>query len=314
VSPDVEVALFHSNVSLTCPGCEGTVSWFSGQVPFSKRPYKMVKEGKLLLHSVRYTDEKVYTCFKGEQTICSVNLLVSEDLEKPLIHCYLRYPASNIICEWKKETKFRRGTSVTLISRKGFRGEPKTILCSYISSAKKYQCRLHHREDYSDQYILSMCVTSKTESKMSDIIQRNVHSLLQPDPPINVTITPIEAAPRKLRVDWHKPSSWLGNFYTLNYEVQYWVENSQHTSNGTTTKTYFYIEDALRGRKHFVLVRAREEYNGNFSSWSKEAEGTPWAEETFKEMAVPSGAPWYTFVVAGTSLGLIVLLLLAVLI
>ncbi|OCT69486.1 interleukin-6 receptor subunit alpha [Xenopus laevis] len=341
--PNSQVAPLLSNVSLTCPGCEGDVLWRRGQAE-SFLPKRMIKEGRLLLNSIQSKDGNLYTCIKEKQSICSVELLVAE-LEKPVMECYLRHPASNITCEWKKNSSLPRGTIVILISSMGYSAEPTINSCSYFTLSKKYQCRLHHTEGRTENYFLSLCVTRQTDSTMSDIIMVNYKSIVQPDPPIEVTASPVEFAPRKLRVKWRKPRSWSGTYYELLYEVQYRAENSHHVSSVTTSDRIFHIVDAFKGRRHFVSVRAKEEFDGLWSSWSQEVVGTPWTDSTQKEPTMetsqevpgnlytkvyptspemeseedsripisPSRPPWYTFVIGGVSLGFIFLLVLVVL-
>ncbi|KAE8588807.1 hypothetical protein XENTR_v10022749 [Xenopus tropicalis] len=338
--PNSKVAPLLSNVSLTCPGCEGDVFWRCGQVECPKR---MMKEGRLLLKSIQSKDGKVYTCIKEKQSVCSVELLVEEELEKPVMECYLRHPASNITCEWQKNSRIPRGNKVTLISSRGNKAKATSNPCSYRTYSKKYQCRLHHTEDYTESYYLSMCATSQTDSKIGDAMMVNYRSIMQPDPPIEVTVSPIDFAPRKLQVTWRKPRSWIGNFYALLYEVQYRPENSHQVSSAETSNCTFHIVDAIKGRRHFVSVRAKEEFYGSWSIWSQEANATPWAdsapteptEETLQEVSAfyfytdspqgdndedsgitisPSKPPWYTYVIGGISFGFILLLVLVVLI
>ncbi|XP_018089048.1 interleukin-6 receptor subunit alpha isoform X2 [Xenopus laevis] len=344
--PHSQVALLLSNVSLTCPGCEGDVLWRRGKAE-SFLPKRMMKEGRLLLNSIQSKDGNLYTCIKEKQSVCSVELLVAEELEKPEMECYLRHPASNITCEWKNNSSLPHGTKVTLISSVRYRAQPKISSCSYFTLSKKYQCLLHYTEGNKKNYFLSLCVSSQTDSTISNIIMVNYISILQPDPPMEVTVSPIEFAPRKLRVTWQKPLSWSGNYYQLLYEVQYWAENSQHVSSVMTSKCILHIVDAFKGRRHCVRVRAIEEFegSGSWSSWSQEANGTPWTDSAQKEPTTetsqevpgnfytnlypnspgmesgedsgipisPSRPPWYTFVIGGVSLGFIFLLVLVVL-
>ncbi|KAM4690478.1 interleukin-6 receptor subunit alpha [Rhinophrynus dorsalis] len=278
LTQDTVVTPLRSNVTLTCPGCEGKVSWhLHGQFPTHNRTRRPVRGG--LLQSVKYRDEGNYTCIKDERNICTVQIRVTEELEKPVIQCYQRYPASNINCVWKPQRRLPPGTQTTLIVRKGLKSRPMTSPCSYNSSNQKFICRLKHKEGDSETYVLNLCVTSHTDSRTSDQIMSKANSLLWPDKPVDVTVSPVEGAPRKLKVSWRNPKSWNPVYYTLHFQVQYRVENSRYTSNATTTGLTYLIEDALKGKKHLVQVRAQEEYeHGTWSSWSRVAEGTPWTD------------------------------------
>lgn len=104
---------------------------------------------------------------------------------------------------------------------------------------------------------------------------------LQPDPPANLVVSAIPGRPRWLRVSWQDPESWDPSYYLLQFELRYrpvwsktftvWpLQVAQHQC---------VIHDALRGVKHVVQVRGKEEFDiGQWSEWSPEVTGTPWLE------------------------------------
>ncbi|XP_075464065.1 interleukin-6 receptor subunit alpha isoform X2 [Ascaphus truei] len=285
ISPNSEIVPLGFDVTLTCPGSNGTVSWSRQSRALSlKHPNRTVTGGSLHLKSVKYKDVDNYTCSRDGHGQRTVQLLVREDLEMPVLWCYLRHPASNIRCEWRPQKKLPLSSQATLVVQKGFESSPVTKSCSYVSSAQKFNCRLEHREGDGEKYIVSLCVTSRTDRKISNVTVTDGNRLLQPDPPMNVTVTPMERAPRRLTVSWRYPSSWSRSYYTLRFQIQYRAENSRELSMGLTLSTSYLIEDAWMGRKHLVLVRAQEEYqHGSWSAWSSEARGTPWAEPYLPE-------------------------------
>lgn len=50
---------------------------------------------------------------------------------------------------------------------------------------------------------------------------------MQPDPPVNITVTPVDRNPRWLRVTWEDPASWNSHFYRLQFELRYRAEKSK---------------------------------------------------------------------------------------
>lgn len=59
-------------------------------------------------------------------------------------------------------------------------------------------------------------------------------------------------------------------------------------------QNYGVINDAWRGMRHVVQIRAQEEFgHGDWSEWSQEAMGTPWigtmvgVEGTFELLTIP---------------------------
>lgn len=50
---------------------------------------------------------------------------------------------------------------------------------------------------------------------------------VQPDPPVNVTVTPVARNPRWLSVTWQDAPSWNSHFYRLQFELRYRAEKSK---------------------------------------------------------------------------------------
>uniref|UniRef100_A0A8C5QCW7 Interleukin 6 receptor n=1 Tax=Leptobrachium leishanense TaxID=445787 RepID=A0A8C5QCW7_9ANUR len=276
VSPDCLVVPMHSNVTLTCPGCSDTASWKRHSQTSS--PMKKVPR---LLRNVQYRHVDNYTCFRDKEAVCTVQLLVEEKLETPVFQCYLRYPTSFIICEWTPVEELPRHATITLIKAIIDRSQLSLdkVPCKYTQSTKKVKCRVKSEKNLKTTLFLSMCVMGNYDSKRSKMINSTVGNLVHPEPPANVTVSPVEGAARKLKVSWGIPKFWDSHYYGLHYEVQYSVETSLHTSNVTTTEPYYVIDDAVMGTKHVVMVRAQEEFHyGSWSSWSLPAEGTPWGD------------------------------------
>lgn len=146
---------------------------------------------------------------------------------------------------------------------------------------------------------------------------------VKPDPPVNLTVDPVEAAPQQLRLSWTYPPSWDASFYQLRFQVRYRAEPSgayAQVSPGARScgavwaappspvpgasrltarrlqvdglkDTSLVIRDALRGARHWVQVRAREEFDlGEWSEWSREAVGSPWAGKSGQGGPVPPGS------------------------
>ncbi|XP_072284758.1 interleukin-6 receptor subunit alpha [Pyxicephalus adspersus] len=278
LSENTRVVPLHSNVTLSCPGCDNQSRW-------SRHNRTMKLHNGPHLTSVSYEDEDNYTCHRNGAPICTVQLLVEDDIEKPVISCYIRHPTSNITCDWLTTRELRPHAKVKLIAWM-LNGNHTENGCSYIPSARKFTCSTLYKEGDSGRHTLSLCVIGRTGSQMSNTLDSTAEKLVQPDPPINVTVTPLEGHPRKLWVSWLPPRTWLNSFYELVYEVQYRMEGSQVISNGTTHKKHFLISDALARRRHVIRVRAKEEFLLNWSTWSEGVVGTPWSAEDDNELPV----------------------------
>ncbi|KAM9294600.1 interleukin-6 receptor subunit alpha [Gastrophryne carolinensis] len=269
-------------VNLTCAGCEGQVTWSRQNQTIENQ-----NDAHLLLKSVNYEDEDTYSCHKGGAAICSVQVLVKDEIEKPEISCYLRYPTHNITCEWTPTRKLRPHASVTLILW-SLRGNHQVRSCSYVQPPGKFICSSLYHEGDKRRHALSLCVTGRTDHRVSNTVDKSADDLLQPDPPLNVRVTPLQNQPRRLHVAWSPPELWQDDFYKLEYQVQYRVANSRHVSNGTTLQTHFVIKDALARRRHVVMVRAKEEFHRTWGAWSREVAATPWSEEEAEPVTLPT--------------------------
>lgn len=329
LSENTQVVQLHSDVNLTCPGCHGQ-TWWSRH----NQTRKLQDGSHLSLTSISYEDEDTYTCHRDGTPACTTQLLVKDDIEKPQISCYIRHPTHNITCDWQTTRELRPHAKVTLIAWM-LKGNHKKNRCTYIPLAGKFTCSTLYKEGDTGRHVLSLCVIGRTDSQTSNTVDSTSEMLVQPDPPINVTVTSLEHQPRKLRVSWSPPRTWLNNFYQLQYQVQYHVEGTQHVSNGTTFDEHFMINDALQRRRHVVRVRAKEEFMVTWSAWSEETVGTPWsakeesepltttdfimtsAEEEEPEAITaekpPAPVPRYVLLVAGVSFVMVLVLFLGIL-
>ncbi|XP_040267428.1 interleukin-6 receptor subunit alpha isoform X2 [Bufo bufo] len=278
VPEDAVLVTLLSDVSLTCAGCAGRVSWSRPSSHRATRPLNVTEGGHLALHSVTYEDEDNYTCYKDGAPACSVELMVKDGRHKDTsLSCYHRHPTHNITCEWRPTGQLHPSSTVYLIKVRMLE-EPTFYPCTYNRSSAAFSCSSLYREGDSSRHVFYLCVSGRTDSELSANLEARVEDLLHVAPPLNVRVTPVEHRPRRLRVSWSLPEFWENPFYGLVYQVLYRVENSPHQSNGTTTEMSFIIHDALMGRRHLIQVRAREEYQKNWGSWSEEAVGVPWSD------------------------------------
>ncbi|KAM5129472.1 interleukin-6 receptor subunit alpha [Mantella aurantiaca] len=331
LSENTQVVALRSDADVTCPGCHGQTWWRR-----HNRTTTLQNGSRLSLASVSYEDEDNYTCYRDDgAAACTLQLLVGDDLEKPEIACYIRHPTHNITCDWQTTRELRPGARVTLIAWM-VNGKHRENGCAYVPASRKFSCSAPYMEGDSGRHVLSLCVIGRTGRQTSNLVDSSVEKLVQPEPPINVTVTSLEDHPRRLRVSWSPPEPWLNDFYKLEYQVQYRVEGSTHASNGTTEEKHFTINDALARRRHVIRVRAKEEFFLTWSAWSEEAAGTPWsagADETpattefqgfivtsaeeeeivDKEDTPPGPAPRYAWIAAAVSFVIVLLLFLWIL-
>ncbi|KAG8544414.1 hypothetical protein GDO81_022527 [Engystomops pustulosus] len=102
----------HSRHHLTCPGCEGHVSW--------RRPRgdtgiltNVTEGGHLVLERVTHADEDKYTCYKDGAPVCNVTLMLEEVVSH--FSCHLQHLTHNITCEGRPTRTLRTYPNITLI-------------------------------------------------------------------------------------------------------------------------------------------------------------------------------------------------------
>ncbi|KAM8949332.1 interleukin-6 receptor subunit alpha isoform 1-T1 [Lycaon pictus] len=288
VMSGVVTSLPGASVTLTCPGGEpednGTVQWLLQNLVDDSYLGSRAAVGRtLLLRSVQLSDSGNYSCYQDGRLAGTVRLLVDAPPEEPQLACFRKSPLSMVFCEWSPRHPPSPKTRATLLVRK-FRGRPvgdSQEPCPYAQGPQKFSCQLAVPEGDNSLYVVSLCVTNSAGSRSSTPQTFEGYGILQPDPPVNITVTAVDRNPRWLRVSWQDPPSWNSYFYRLQFELRYRAERSKMFTMLMIKEFQHHciIHDAWRGMRHVVQLRAREEFgHGSWSAWSQEAVGTPWTE------------------------------------
>ncbi|XP_006861786.1 PREDICTED: interleukin-6 receptor subunit alpha [Chrysochloris asiatica] len=295
-----------ANVTLTCPDVEpgdnGTVHWvLRNQIVDSHQGRQAGLGRRLLLRSVHLSDSGNYSCYQDGRPAGSLRLIVEVPPEKPQISCFQKSPISSVWCEWSPRNIPSPTTKTVLSVQRVHDSLVKSFQepCQYSQEGQKFSCQLNIPEGDSSWYILFLCVANSVGHNSSGILQFKDLNILQPDPPVNITVTAMPRNPRWLSVTWQNPPSWNSRYYRLQFQFRYRAEQSKSftTEMVKDHQNHYIISDAWSGKKHVVQVRAQEEFgHGLWSEWSQEVIGTPW---TVQES---SSVPLHTFLVAGGSL------------
>ncbi|XP_044122382.1 interleukin-6 receptor subunit alpha isoform X2 [Neovison vison] len=256
-----------ASVTLTCPGGEpgddATVHW--QPVAESPQGSRAAVGRRLLLRSVQLSDSGNYSCYQDGRLAGTVHLLVDVPPEEPQLTCFRKSPLSRVACEWTPRHPPSPTTRATLLVRKlgpasspaSWRSRRGTTPCTWCPCASAA--------------VLGPSPAASTRLRATE----------SPDPPANVTVTPVDGNPRWLRVTWRDPPSWNSSFYRLQFELRYRAERSKTFTTWMVQEPRHQctISDAWKGLRHVVQLRAREEFgHGSWSPWSPEASGTPWTE------------------------------------
>ena len=90
---------------------------------------------------------------------------------------------------------------------------------------------------------------------------------VQPDPPVNVTVTAVDRNPRWLSVTWQDPPSWNSYFYRLQFELRYRAERSK-TFTMWMVNFSFTSGQKRAPRYSGVVERVLERKKMSSGSWS----------------------------------------------
>ncbi|XP_008591071.1 PREDICTED: interleukin-6 receptor subunit alpha [Galeopterus variegatus] len=300
VANGVLTSLPGASVTLTCPGGEpadnATVHWVLRNLVASSLHIRWASVGRrLLLRSVQPSDSGNYSCYQDGHPAGTVHLLVDVPPEEPQLTCFRKSPLSKVCCEWSPPRPPSPMTKAVLVVRK-LQYSPLEEFqepCQYSQQSQKFSCQLAVPEGDNSVYIVSLCVANGVGSKSSKTQIFDGYEILQPDPPVNITVTAVDGKPRRLSVTWQDPDSWNSNFYRLRFELRYRAERSKIFTTWMVKDLQHHciIYDAWSGVRHVVQLRAQEEFgHGLWSEWSPEAMGTPWTESRSPqaEMVSPS--------------------------
>ncbi|CAM9270478.1 unnamed protein product [Rangifer tarandus platyrhynchus] len=285
VASDMLTSVPGASVTLTCPGGgpedNATVHWvLRNQMTGSHHGRPAGVGRRLLLQSVQLSDSGNYSCYWEGHPAGSVRLVVDVPPEKPQLSCFQKSPLSRVNCEWSPRSPPSLTTKAVLLVRK-IPGQNFQEPCQYSPEAQRFSCQLAVPEGDSSFYVVSLCVANSAGSGSSNPLTFEGYELLQPDPPVNITVRAVDGSPRWLSVTWQDPPSWNSYFYRLHFELRYRTEQSKTFTTLMIKDLQYHciIHDAWSGMRHVVQLRAQEEFrNGLWSEWSPEVTGIPWTE------------------------------------
>uniref|UniRef100_A0A8D3C059 Interleukin 6 receptor n=1 Tax=Scophthalmus maximus TaxID=52904 RepID=A0A8D3C059_SCOMX len=232
----------------------------------------------LCLRSARETDSGRYTCHHRGRERFSLKVIVADPPESPRLSCYKKSPSSKIRCEWKPQSNvplFLPPAPRPLDTFLQFQ-------CSYSSRLSRYWCALDHNEDELRKlHMAYLCVTSIAGNATSALLPFTPLNILKPDPPSNVIVAQVEGHETWMRVTWYFPTSWKpqDTYYELIYEVKYRPLESPIYHEIKSQRSYK-ITDALPGVTYLIQLRAKEEYDGEWSDWSTPFNASSWTAHT----------------------------------
>ncbi|XP_039225373.1 interleukin-27 subunit beta [Crotalus tigris] len=148
--------------------------------------------------------------------------------------------------------------------------------------AGSHSCSMTALQMFStDPYRLNVTAVNPlgTASHFSHVF---LDQIIRPDPPENITVSPIQGKTKTLLVQWKAPSSWLyPEYFPLKYVIRYSRDGSrQIRTTRPIEKTSFTLIGIRSGVNYHIQVAAKDFLdNGEYSAWSPPASGASWQPE-----------------------------------
>lgn len=193
---------------------------------------------------------------------------------KPLIFKCRSPEKETFTCWWRPGADGGLPTNYTLTYHK--EGETITHECPDYKTSGPYSCYFSKKHtSIWTIYIITVTATNQMGSSVSDPRYVDVTYIVEPDPPVNLTLEVKHPEDRKpyLWIKWLPPtlvdvrSGWL----TLQYEIRLKPEKAaEWETHFAGQQTQFKILSLYPGQKYLVQVRCKPDH-GFWSVWSPES-------------------------------------------
>ncbi|XP_068522466.1 prolactin receptor [Anas acuta] len=200
----------------------------------------------------------------------------SEELppEKPTIIKCRSPEKETFTCWWKPGSDGGRPTNYTLLYSK--EGEEQVYECPDYRTAGPNSCYFDKKHtSFWTIYNITVRATNEIGSNSSDPHYVDVTYIVQPDPPVNVTLELKKPMNRKpyLVLTWSPPpladvrSGWL----TLEYELRLKPEEGEEWETiFVGQQTQYKMFSLNPGKKYIVQIHCKPDHHGSWSEWSSE--------------------------------------------
>ncbi|NXL32093.1 PRLR protein, partial [Glaucidium brasilianum] len=194
--------------------------------------------------------------------------------EKPTIIKCRSPEKETFTCWWKPGSDGGHPTNYTLLYSK--EGEQQVYECPDYRTAGPNSCYFDKKHtSFWTIYNITVRASNKIGSNVSDPHYVDVTYIVQPDPPVNVTLElkkPINTKPY-LVLSWSPPpladvrSGWL----TLEYELRLKPEEGEEWETVFVGQQTQYKMFSLNpGKKYIVQIHCKPDHHGSWSEWSSE--------------------------------------------
>uniref|UniRef100_A0A8C2Y867 Prolactin receptor n=1 Tax=Coturnix japonica TaxID=93934 RepID=A0A8C2Y867_COTJA len=194
--------------------------------------------------------------------------------EKPTIIKCRSPEKETFTCWWKPGLDGGHPTNYTLLYSK--EGEEQVYECPDYRTAGPNSCYFDKKHtSFWTIYNITVRATNEMGSNSSDPHYVDVTYIVQPDPPVNVTLELKKPTNRKpyLVLTWSPPpladvrSGWL----TLEYELRLKPEEGEEWETiFVGQQTQYKMFSLNPGKKYIVQIHCKPDHHGSWSEWSSE--------------------------------------------
>ncbi|NXY42039.1 PRLR protein, partial [Ceuthmochares aereus] len=194
--------------------------------------------------------------------------------EKPTIIKCRSPEKETFTCWWKPGPDGGQPTNYTLLYSK--EGEEQVYECPDYRTAGPNSCYFDKKHtSFWTIYNITVKATNEMGSNISDPHYVDVTYIVQPDPPVNVTLELKKTINRKpyLVLTWSPPpladvrSGWL----TLEYELRLKPEEGEEWETiFVGQQTQYKMFSLNPGKKYIVQIHCKPDHHGSWSEWTSE--------------------------------------------
>ncbi|XP_064325726.1 interleukin-27 subunit beta [Phalacrocorax carbo] len=217
------------------------------------------------------------TAATGE-TWATVCLRLGYTPAEPAVECWaISYPQA-VNCSWVLDPEPLLDTDFVAMYRHGVCGATETGECVRTGLQS---CSFGDVQMFSlIPYVVNMTAINPLGAA-SRFLPFLLESIIKPDAPEDMQVSPIPEETKKLLLEWHPPGSWpFPEYFLLKYCICYARKEGSITKTiGPYEQTSYTLMGVQPGTLHHIQVAAKDfTDSGEFSAWSLPALGTPWVE------------------------------------
>ncbi|XP_075467459.1 interleukin-27 subunit beta isoform X2 [Ascaphus truei] len=271
-----------TDVALHCDASSSGVYWKMNGERIHGSESVQLNGTQLMLFHVRQDQGGNYSCHLPHtvKTLTQIQLQLGHPPEKLHIQCWAMSYPEKLRCTWNILPGTHLTTSFTSTYRLGLVGPDPPGQCVQ-SALDPSSCIISDFQMFADSpYLLNVTATNPLGS-LTQLLPFVVENIIRPDPPEDVTLSPIPGQSKKLLLRWSLPQSWpLPEYFPLKYLIQYKrAGTGSYRKIGPYEQTFFILSGVRPGSVLQAQVAAKDfTDSGEYSEWSAMVTGRPWVQ------------------------------------